>query len=61
MTAEEILDIVSAHIGKLDAEAFENTVGAQLGLIQQLSVSPQEAMSAIKSQLKVYTNTPSPL
>ncbi|RKR75100.1 sugar ABC transporter substrate-binding protein [Frondihabitans australicus] len=40
---------------------FENTVGAQLGLIQQLAVSPQGAMDAIKSQLKVYLNTPSPL
>ncbi|ROQ38608.1 multiple sugar transport system substrate-binding protein [Frondihabitans sp. PhB188] len=40
---------------------FENTVGAQLGLVQQLAVSPQGALSAIKGQLKVYTNTPSPL
>jgi multiple sugar transport system substrate-binding protein len=40
---------------------FENTVGAQLGLVQQLAVTPQGAMSAIKDQLKVYLNTPSPL
>lgn len=40
---------------------FENTVGAQLGLVQQLAITPQGAMSAIKDQLKVYLNTPSPL
>jgi multiple sugar transport system substrate-binding protein len=40
---------------------FENTVGAQLGLAQQLAVTPQGAMSAIKDQLQVYLNTPSPL
>src|SRR6185437_17058347 len=40
---------------------FENIVGAQLGLVQQLSLSPQEALQAIKSQLRVYLNTPSPL
>ncbi|AMM20110.1 sugar ABC transporter substrate-binding protein [Frondihabitans sp. PAMC 28766] len=40
---------------------FENTVGAQLGLIQQMAVTPAGAMDAIKSQLKVYLNTPSPL
>jgi multiple sugar transport system substrate-binding protein len=40
---------------------FENTVGAQLGLVQQLAVTPQGALSAIKQQLKVYLNTPSPL
>ncbi len=40
---------------------FEVTVGAQLALVQQLSSSPQAALSAIKGQLKVYTNTPSPL
>jgi len=40
---------------------FENTVGAQLGLVQQLAVTPQGALSAIKDQLKVYLNTPSPL
>jgi multiple sugar transport system substrate-binding protein len=40
---------------------FENIVGAQLGLVQQLSLSPQEALQSIKSQLRVYLNTPSPL
>jgi multiple sugar transport system substrate-binding protein len=40
---------------------FENIVGAQLGLVQQLSQSPQEALQSIKSQLQVYLNTPSPL
>lgn len=40
---------------------FENTVGAQLGLVQQLAASPQAALSAIKQQLKVYLSTPSPL
>jgi len=40
---------------------FENTVGAQLGLAQQLAVSPQGALTAIKDQLQVYLDTPSPL
>jgi ABC-type sugar transport system, periplasmic component len=40
---------------------FENTVGAQLGLAQQLAITPQAAMTAIKDQLAVYLNTPSPL
>jgi len=40
---------------------FENAVGAQLGLAQQLAISPQGAFSAIKDQLQVYLNTPSPL
>lgn len=40
---------------------FEGIVGAQLGLVQQLSISPKEALSAIKDQLAVYLNTPSPL
>ncbi|KQO62125.1 extracellular solute-binding protein [Curtobacterium sp. Leaf261] len=40
---------------------FENTVGAQLGLVQQLAASPAQALSAIKDQLAVYLNTPSPL
>jgi len=40
---------------------FEATVGAQLGLVQQLAASPQAALSAIKQQLQVYLNTPSPL
>lgn len=40
---------------------FEGIVGAQLGLVQQLTVSPQQALQAIKDQLAVYLNTPSPL
>ncbi|WP_439692386.1 extracellular solute-binding protein [Curtobacterium sp. SP.BCo] len=40
---------------------FENTVGAQLALVQQGSSSPAQAMSAIKDQLATYLNTPSPL
>ncbi|MBT1623294.1 sugar ABC transporter substrate-binding protein [Curtobacterium flaccumfaciens pv. oortii] len=40
---------------------FENTVGAQLALVQQGSSSPAAALSAIKSQLSTYLNTPSPL
>ncbi|WP_052460701.1 extracellular solute-binding protein [Microbacterium gorillae] len=40
---------------------FEGIVGAQLGLVQQLSQSPQQALTAITDQLGVYLNTPSPL
>ncbi|NQX03721.1 sugar ABC transporter substrate-binding protein [Rathayibacter sp. VKM Ac-2856] len=40
---------------------FEVTVGAQLALVQQLSLSPEGALKAIKDQLAIYTNTPSPL
>lgn len=40
---------------------FEGIVGAQLGLVQQLAISPKEALSAIRQQLRVYLNTPSPL
>ncbi|GAB3391065.1 extracellular solute-binding protein [Humibacter soli] len=40
---------------------FEGIVGAQLGLIQQLALSPQAALQAVKDQLGVYLNTPSPL
>ncbi|MFS0731377.1 extracellular solute-binding protein [Curtobacterium sp. 1P10AnD] len=40
---------------------FENTVGAQLALVQQGASSPAAALSAIKSQLSTYLNTPSPL
>ncbi|QKS21636.1 extracellular solute-binding protein [Curtobacterium sp. Csp1] len=40
---------------------FENTVGAQLALVQQGSSSPAQALSAIKDQLSTYLNTPSPL
>ena len=40
---------------------FEGIVGAQLGLVQQLAITPQQALAAIKDQLRVYLNTPSPL
>ena len=40
---------------------FEGTVGAQLALVQQGSSTPAQALSAIKSQLATYLNTPSPL
>ena len=40
---------------------FENAVGAQMALVQQLSLSPQGALKAIKDQLNVYLKTPSPL
>ncbi|NNC11458.1 extracellular solute-binding protein [Planctomonas sp. JC2975] len=40
---------------------FEGIVGAQLGLVQQLSLTPQQALQAMKDQLGVYLNTPSPL
>lgn len=40
---------------------FENIVGAQLGLAQQLAISPQGALSVIKKQLRVYLDTESPL
>ncbi len=40
---------------------FEDTVGAQLGLVQQGVLTPEQALSAIRSQLAVYTSTPSPL
>jgi multiple sugar transport system substrate-binding protein len=40
---------------------FEATVGAQLALVQQESISPQGPLAAIKQQLRVYLDTPSPL
>ena len=40
---------------------FEATVGAQLGLVQQLALTPEQALAAIRSQLEIYTSTPSPL
>lgn len=40
---------------------FEDTVGAQLGLVQQGALTPEQALRAIKDQLAVYTSTPSPL
>lgn len=40
---------------------FENTVGAQFGLVMQGLASPQDALSAAHSQLTTYANTKSPL
>src|SRR5699024_10438078 len=40
---------------------FEDTVGAQLGLVQQGVLSPEQALAAIRNQLAIYTSTPSPL
>jgi multiple sugar transport system substrate-binding protein len=40
---------------------FEGIVGAQLGLVQQLASTPQQARQSITDQLQVYLNTPSPL
>lgn len=40
---------------------FEATVGAQLALVQQGSLTPEQSLAAIRSQLEIYTSTPSPL
>lgn len=40
---------------------FENIVGAQMGLVQQGGSSPAAALSSVKRQLTVYTNTANPL
>lgn len=40
---------------------FEDTVGAQLGLVQQGAITGEQALAAIRSQLAIYTSTPSPL
>jgi multiple sugar transport system substrate-binding protein len=40
---------------------FENTVGAQIGLVQQGLASPQAALAAMKAQLGTYAKTESPL
>ncbi|WP_193103609.1 extracellular solute-binding protein [Brachybacterium sp. FME24] len=40
---------------------FESTVGAQLGLVQQGVLTPEQALQAIRAQLEIYTSTPSPL
>jgi multiple sugar transport system substrate-binding protein len=40
---------------------FEGIAGAQLGLVQQGSLSPDEALKSISDQLQVYLRTPSPL
>ena len=40
---------------------FENTIGAQVGLVQQGLVSPQQALSTTRDQLTTYAKTKSPL
>lgn len=40
---------------------FEATVGAQLALVQQGTTTPEGALDAIREQLAVYLDTPSPL
>ena len=40
---------------------FENTMGAQIGLVQQGLQSPQQALAAVKGQLGLYARTESPL
>ncbi|WP_165831685.1 extracellular solute-binding protein [Brachybacterium endophyticum] len=40
---------------------FEDTVGAQLALVQQGAMSPKAALAAIRERLSTYVDTPSPL
>jgi multiple sugar transport system substrate-binding protein len=40
---------------------FEDTVGAQLALVQQGAISPEGSLTAIRGQLATYLDTPSPL
>ncbi|HEY0238512.1 MAG TPA: extracellular solute-binding protein [Friedmanniella sp.] len=40
---------------------FENTVGAQIGLVQQGLATPQAALAAARAQLETYAKTASPL
>lgn len=40
---------------------FENTVGAQFGLVQQGLASPEKALATARDQLTTYVNTQSPL
>jgi multiple sugar transport system substrate-binding protein len=40
---------------------FEVIAGAQIGLVQQGSLSPDAALKSISDQLQVYLRTPSPL
>lgn len=40
---------------------FENTVGAQLGLVLQGLSSPEDGLATARQLLTTYTNTPSPL
>ena len=59
----------AAEIAKYDppgwysgsGSTFENIVGAQIGLVQQQLASPQQALDAIKEQLRTYLDTPSPV
>ena len=40
---------------------FENTIGAQIGLVQQGLASPEDALASAHDQLTTYANTKSPL
>lgn len=40
---------------------FENTIGAQIGLVQQGLVTPKQGLDAARSQLQTYANTADPL
>ncbi|MGQ7296224.1 extracellular solute-binding protein [Quadrisphaera sp. KR29] len=59
----------AAEIAKYDppgwysgsGSTFETIVGAQIGLVQQQLASPQQALDAIKEQLRTYLDTPSPV
>lgn len=59
----------AAEIAKYDppgwysgsGSTFENTVGSQVGLVQQQLATPQQALDAIKVQLRTYLETPSPV
>lgn len=40
---------------------FENTIGAQIGLVQQDLATPEDALASAHDQLTTYANTKSPL
>ena len=40
---------------------FENTIGAQIGLVQQGLATPEDALTSAHDQLTTYANTKSPL
>ncbi|HEY5980420.1 MAG TPA: extracellular solute-binding protein [Microlunatus sp.] len=40
---------------------FENTIGAQIGLVQQGLATPEDALASAHDQLTTYANTKSPL
>ena len=40
---------------------FENTIGAQIGLVQQGLATPEDALAAAHDLLTTYANTKSPL